>query len=282
MIKKYKKIEEIASGGGGRIFKVSIDQFYALKEMILKKASTDSLRNFVGEYEIINMLIHPNIIKTYGIFLSDEKTPPCIILEFCPINLETAVENKSLSNEQIVIIIYQIIEGMKYVHHCKIIHRDLKPTNILITDDGTIKICDFGISKLMTLEEQSMTRGLGTQKYMAPEILNEEDDYNEKVDVYSFGVLMFFVISGGQMPKIKLFDIPKGKKAEIPSSFTDFARSLINDCWNLSPDERPSFNEILNRLEKSNFNLVNLSKMEIKNVERFVKQHKSKIPQYSK
>ena len=63
----------------------------------------------------------------------------------------------------------------------------MKPTNILI--DGLVKIADFGISKLMTIEEPTMTRGIGSQKFMAPEIINEEDHYNEKVDVYSFGVL---------------------------------------------------------------------------------------------
>lgn len=168
---------------------------------------------------------------------------------------------------------------MKYIHSKKVIHRDLKPTNILLSSDGTVKICDFGISKLMTIEEQTMTRGLGSQKFMAPEILNEEDNYDEKVDVYSFGVDVFFVLSSGQLPKIKLFDIPKGKKAEIPPSFTDFSKNLINDCWNLDPKDRPSFEEIVDRMIKNNFNLVLLNKTEIRNVEAFVKQHTSKIQQ---
>lgn len=111
----------------------------------------------------------------------------------------------SFSNTETVKVIYQIAEGMKYIHSKKVIHRDLKPTNILLSSDGTVKICDFGISKLMTIEEQTMTRGLGSQKFMAPEILNEEDNYDEKVDVYSFGVVVFFVLSSGQLPKIKLF-----------------------------------------------------------------------------
>ncbi|KAK8896169.1 spindle assembly checkpoint kinase [Tritrichomonas musculus] len=92
-----------------------------------------------------------------------------------------------------VLYIYQIADGMKYVHLKKIIHRDLKPSNILIGFDGNIRISDFGISKLMTDDEISMTTGVGTQKFKAPELINEIQ-YNEKVDVYSFGVLVYFIL----------------------------------------------------------------------------------------
>lgn len=99
-----------------------------------------------------------------------------------------------------VLYIYQIADGMQYVHLKKIIHRDLKPSNILIGFDGNIRISDFGISKLMTDDEISMTTGVVTQKFMVPELINEIQ-YNEKVDVYSFGVLVYFILS-------KEFDLP--------------------------------------------------------------------------
>lgn len=75
----------------------------------------------------------------------------------------------------------------------------------------------------MTAEEQSLTHGIGTQKYMAPEIINEEP-YDEKVDVYSFGVLVYFIISGGELPNIKIRDVCLGKSADIPSSFPTLAQ----------------------------------------------------------
>ena len=194
--------------------------------------------------------------------------------------MHKAIKNKVFSKEELVKIIYQIVEAMKFIHFKKIIHRDLKPTNILIDSDGTVKICDFGISKLMTVEEQTMTRGIGSQKFMAPEIINEEDYYDEKVDVYSFGVLLFFILSDGQLPKIRIADIFKGKKAEIPSSFTELSKNLINDCWNLKSKDRPSFQLILEVIEKNRYNLIQLNKAETKNIESFVKQHKTKIQQY--
>lgn len=255
-IDNLEKIEELGSGGGGKVFKVAKKELYALKEMNAKNAKTPEFTQFIQEYEIMSMLEHANILKTYGIFLSDEDNQPFILLELCPQNLQKFIEDKKFLNEELVKIIYQIAEGMKYIHFKKVIHRDLKPTNILIARDGTVKICDFGISKLMTIEEQTMTRGLGSQKFMAPEIINEEDHYDEKVDVYSFGVLVFFIMTGGLLPKIRIGDILTGKKAEIPTTFTEFAKKLINDCWNLEPKDRPSFKDIVDELDKNPLQLV--------------------------
>lgn len=132
----------------------------------------------------------------------------------------------------------------------------MKPTNILIANDGLVKIADCGISKLMTIEEPAMTRGIGSQKFMAPEIINEEDHYNEKVDVYSFGVLVFYILSGGQLPKMKMFGILKGDKAKNHESFTNFSKKLINDCWNFNSKDHPSFQMIVDDLDKYQYDLV--------------------------
>ena len=271
-------IEEIGSGGGGRVYKVYKKIIYALKEMNVGKSSRNNFKQFMNEYELMNMLTHPNILKTFGIFLSDNKRPPSILLEFCSDNLDNIVKNKSLSNVQIVFIIYQIVEGMKYVHFHQIIHRDLKPSNILVACDGTIKISDFGVSKLMTIEE-SMTRGVGTQKFMAPEIINE-DEYDEKVDVYAFGVIVFFILNKGDLSNIKIVDMIKGKQIMIPSTFTTYAKKLIYECWKVESKERPSFKDILESMKNNEYALCSLDKSEAKELQAMIEQHKSKIPSY--
>ena len=277
-IASYTKLEEINDGSSGRVYKVAKQIYYALKIMKID-TNTKDMQNFLGEYEIMNMLDHPNIVKVFGLYL-DSKEPPAILLEFCPATLESKVKEGKLTNIEIVFYIYEIVEGMKYVHFRHVIHRDLKPTNILIAFDGTIKICDFGISKLMTTEQQTMTCGVGTQKFMAPEIIDENEEYDEKVDVYSFGVLRFFVLSGGQLPKIKMSDKMKGKKAEIPSNFSEFARELIEECWNFDPKDRPSFSDILKKMKKNDYKLVDLSKSDLKQVNSRIRKHKEKIPEY--
>ena len=273
-------IDEIGYGGGGKIFKVARKKYYALKQMNIQNASHTNLQHFIAEYEIMNMLNHPNILKTHGIFFSDESLPPSILLEYCPMNLEQAIKKKQMNKVELAYTIYQIAEGMKYVHFRKIIHRDLKPSNILISDDGTAKICDFGISRLMTGEEQSMTKGIGTQKFMAPEIINEEN-YNEKVDVYSFGVLVYFIVTGGELPNIKIKEICEGKIPELPTTFPFLAQQLIEACWIFNPKDRPSFGMICEILDDNDYDLLLLSKNEIKEVTRIISHYKSTIPKYN-
>ncbi|KAK8884333.1 hypothetical protein M9Y10_043441 [Tritrichomonas musculus] len=133
----------------------------------------------------------------------------------------------------------------------------------------------------MTNDWFSISNGLGTQKFMALEILNEEE-YNEKVGVYSFGVLLYFIISGGELPKIKIKDICMGKKALMPDSFTSFTKSLINECWNFDYNERPSFDSICDKLENSKEHLLNLTDVDGQEVNQFLKKYKSYLPAYSK
>lgn len=278
-ISGLREIREISTGGGGRVLEVGKETSYALKIMHVTKDKCDikKIKQFMKEYEILNNLNHPNIVRTYGFFMGDEKAAPSILLEFCKQDLTDAIKPQNHNtNDKIVIWVYQIMEAMKYVHKCKIIHRDLKPSNILIGSDGLIRITDFGISKLMTLEEQSTTLGSGTQKFMAPELLNEEK-YDEKVDVYSFGVVLYYIISSGEMPKINVVQMGNGKKAPIPPSFTEVAKNIINDCWNRQPQDRPSFEKLIQILEENKYGILQMSNSEIKNVELFVKDHKDRI-----
>lgn len=277
-ISDYEIIDKIGSGGGGQVYKVFKKVIFAMKEMNVKKGSTKSFQHFISEYELINLLEHINIIKTYGIFLSDSRRPPSIIFEFCPENMEDKINSKSATKIFIAFSIYQIAEGMKFVHFRKIIHRDLKPSNILIASDGTIKISDFGIAKLMTPDE-SMTLNVGTQKFMAPELLNEED-YDEKVDVYAFGVLMYFMLSGGELPRISVVQVGNGKKAKIPDDFTSLSRKIIDMCWSFRAKDRPSFDDIINLLVKDRFKTVDLSDSEVKEVTRLVDEHRKRLPKY--
>lgn len=230
----------------------------------------------------MNILNHPNILKAFGIFFGDKETPPAILLEYCPKNLFTVIKNNELSNVEIACVMYEIAEGMKYLHNNNVIHRDLKPGNILIAEDGTIKIGDFGISKLMEQDESSMTIGVGTMKFMAPELILEENDYNEKVDVYSFGVLAYFILNNGKMPQIKTGDIIKGRKARIPSTVCKFSSDLIKSCWNLDPKKRPSFNDICNQMRMNDYKLVNLTNSEIKRVKSIIQKHPKLLPALKK
>ena len=278
-IDALERLEEISFGSSGKVFKVAKKILYALKEM-KTSITAEEFRQFFQEYELLCRHLHPNIVKTFGIFRSDQKRPPSILLEFCPTNLERWVKDGKHRKVEIVFFVYEVVEGMKYVHSQKVIHRNLKPTNILIGSDGHIKISDFGISKLMSVEDQSMTGGVGTQRFMAPEILNQEE-YNEKVDVYSFGVVLFFILSGGEFPKITVVQVGTGKKAKIPASISPISRELMNKCWNFDPKDRPSFKTILEELKENEYELLPLSKLDKNQVQNQIDEFQIKIPSYS-
>ena len=116
---------------------------------------------------------------------------------------------------------------------------------------------------------------------MAPEIINEQH-YDEKVDVYSFGVLVYFILSGGKMPEITLAQVANGKMASIPPSFTPFAKDLITKCWSFQPNDRPSFDTILKLLSENNYSLLTLSKNETQEILEKVSNNQKNIIPYIK
>ena len=147
---------------------------------------------------------------------------------------------------------------MKYLYDLNIIHRDLKPGNILLNDNYEPLICDFGISKFEHFN-LTQTQGclMGTVYYMAPESI-EENIYNKKTDVYSFGIIMYEIITGlspfaeAKKSKMSIYkfkdEIKNGYRPEFACPIKDYFRDLIKHCWSGNPDERPSFEQLFYKL----------------------------------
>lgn len=224
----------------------------------------DKIRQLCNEYELLFKLEHPNIVKVYGFYLGDRKHNPAILLEYCKYNLEDAIKKK-VTNADLVSFIFEICAAMKYVHKYKIIHRDLKMKNILITSKKHVKICDFGISRSMELTTYtSRTIGIGTLPFMAPELFNQKGKYNEKVDVYAFGVVMYFILTKGEMPDFT--GIGEYGNLRLPKSINKLSQSIIKKCWSKSPSERPSFKEIKNQIIENEFSLINGIEDEVQSI----------------
>lgn len=213
----------------------------------------EKVKQLYCEYEIIHRLNHPNIIKVYGFFNGDETHSPAILLEYCDYNLENVI--KEFKNFELVGVIYEICSAMKYVHMNKIIHRDLKMKNILINKNRHVKICDFGIAKVVDLTTYTSTKeGCGTLPFMAPELFDPNIKSTEKVDVYSFGVVMHFIVTQGQMPQFRIHE--SYEKLELPETINALSQSIIKRCWSTDPNNRPSFDEIINLIVQNNFSLI--------------------------
>ncbi|KAK8850305.1 hypothetical protein M9Y10_018434 [Tritrichomonas musculus] len=265
------KIKSLGRGATSEVFEVVREEHLALKvyypELYKENddddddndkivINIDNMRRFLQEYEVLNQLNHPNIIKALGISFGDANHAPAILLEYCVSNLKKKI--KKLDKQERIEAIVDICSAMKEVHSAGIIHRDLKLENILLDEQNKVKVSDFGLCTLINLDSETMSRTqmTGTLKYMAPELLQERSDCNEKVDVYAFGVVVFAILTKGELPKIGLGDVANGKKAEIPSSVSEFSRKLIDSCWSYKPSDRPSFVEIYENLRGNKNKLI--------------------------
>lgn len=266
----FERVKKLGRGATSEVYQVKRSELAALKIFDVELFNPDDdedddkeisidverLKRFLLEYEVLNKLDHPNIIKAFGFCFGDAKHPPAILLEYCPSNLKKKV--KKLTKEQKILIIIEICSAMKKVHSVKIIHRDLKMENILLDKDNHVKLSDFGLCTIIDNESESFTRTqmAGTLKFMAPELVQGRTDYNEKVDIYAFGVVVYLVLNQGEYPQISLADVGNGIIPQIPDSFTKFSKSLIEKCWSKNAADRPSFDEIFDLLKANENNIV--------------------------
>jgi serine/threonine protein kinase len=159
------------------------------------------------------------------------------------------------------IIICDIVMGMRYVHSRGLIHRDLKPANILLNARWRGLISDFGVSRLAGAEGPP-TLNPGTVWYAAPELLIEGCQQTTKTDVFSFGLVLYeiltwypaFQVQSGQISLMSVWtQLKSGNLPRLPERFGDFMVGLVDRCLSMNPDSRPSFDDILNEFRDRNF-----------------------------
>ncbi|CAJ1958396.1 unnamed protein product [Sphenostylis stenocarpa] len=160
-------------------------------------------------------------------------------------------ESKPIPLENVLAFALDIARGMEYIHAQGIIHRDLKPENILVDWDSHLKIADFGIA----CEASKCDSLWGTYRWMAPEMIKGKC-YGRKVDVYSFGLILWEMVSGtvpfqNMTPiQVAVAVADRDSRPIIPTHCPHDLRDLINQCWALNPDERLEFCQIVRVLEQ--------------------------------
>ena len=142
---------------------------------------------------------------------------------------------------------------MVYLHSRDppVLHRDLKSGNLLIDADGHLKISDFGLAR--PRNRTMVDTQVGTWGWMSPEVLNSEP-YDEKADVYAFGVVLWELITGqepfaGLNPLQVMKQVDAGERPPFPPGVPSPYRWLVEDCWQKNPAFRPAFDKILLRLQ---------------------------------
>lgn len=230
----------------------------------MRDFSDESLRRFQQEGEILLKLQHPCIIEIIGRTIGDAEHPPSIYLTLEPQSLETLIKTTEVEEERKNMIAVEIVLGMRFIHSLNFMHRDLNPSNILITKDLHARISDFGLAKENI--DKLNTNDAGTLLFMAPEFFEEkeEDDdddegrifYTNKIDVYSFGVTLIYIIAKKYSKPI-LKNIVNGIPPKLPNNITKWAKELIFKCLSKTAENRPSFAEILEIMKNNNYDLFN-------------------------
>lgn len=213
-------IELIGAGGMGAVYKArqpGLDRLVALK--VLPSEFDHDVKfalRFTREARTLAKLSHPNIVSVYE-FGNVEDTY-YFLMEFVDgSTLRDVVSAGQLSPEHALAIVPHLCDALQYAHDKGIVHRDIKPENILIAGDGTVKVADFGLSRILGDESQHETltgthQVMGTPRYMAPEQLEGSHGVDHRADIYSLGVVFYEMLTG-ELP-IGRFAAPS-KKAEI-------------------------------------------------------------------
>lgn len=205
-----------------------------------------------------------------GFSFGDDTHAPSFLLQLCRSNLEDAIDD--MDDIEHVCAIFEICSAMEAVHAANLIHRDLKPANILIDENGHVRVSDFGLSCYVDVKNQRKSQvEIKTTCFMAPELLESNSNaYSNKVDVYSFGSILFFILTGGKTPNISMKNQIAGNIAKIPKNINKIANKLISSCWSFNPNDRPSFTEIIDTIKSNDFKLTKFSNEDIDEIKSFL------------
>jgi eukaryotic-like serine/threonine-protein kinase len=190
----YEVLSALGAGGMGEVYRARdtrLDRIVALKVLPAGLAAEpDRQRRFEGEARAIASLNHPHICQIYDV------GPGYLVLEY----VEGTSPRGPLAPEEAVRLGLQILSALEAAHGSRILHRDLKPANILVTADGSVKLLDFGLAKLMADEDVTRTMEgtvFGTAAYMSPEQAQGRT-VDERSDVFSFGAVLYELLAGRQ------------------------------------------------------------------------------------
>ena len=197
---RYEIREIIGVGGMAVVYKAYDnidDRIVAIK--ILKEeflANEEFRRRFKNESKAIAVLSHPNIVKVYDVSFGDRLQ--YIVMEYIEgITLKEYIEQQKVINwKEAVHFTTQILRALQHAHDKGIVHRDVKPQNIILLQNGNIKVTDFGIARFSRGETRTMTESaIGSVHYISPEQARGEIT-DDKADIYSVGVVLYEMITG--------------------------------------------------------------------------------------
>lgn len=266
-ISRFQILEELARGGMGVVFLAldpSLQRRVAIKLLTRERqADANWLAQLQQEARLASGLNHPNVLTIYDI--GEDQGVPFIASEYVEgITLSDKMGSEPLPIEDCLRIASQICSGMAGAHRAGIIHRDLKTDNVMVRNDGLVKILDFGLAQNQPFEagitsnaandhpKAQEGRLTGTVHFMSPE-QSQSEGLTGATDVFSFGVLFYQMLTG-RYPFVgstvsEVLDHIRTAEPKQMGGVPPSLQVLVNECLEKDPTSRPDFMEILAELE---------------------------------
>nr|CAI5870276.1 unnamed protein product [Callosobruchus analis] len=233
---KYEPSIMLGKGAAGEVrlaFEKRTCEMFAIKKILKARSSTSQMcklnhpLKIQSEINILQSLSHPFIIKMRDIIEMPEEV--FIVLDYMKGGeLKNRIQSRSpMTESNVKFLFHQIVLAVEYLHKQGITHRDLKPENVLLATEESetlVKVSDFGLSKI-TEEEDVMNTVCGTYYYMAPEVIGAHNpQYNKQVDVWSLGVILYYMLSGS-------LPFKSSDKKELNRLIVSGQYQMLDTCW---------------------------------------------------
>nr|DAD34961.1 TPA_asm: hypothetical protein HUJ06_005601 [Nelumbo nucifera] len=189
----FEKMEKIGQGTYSSVFRareLDTGRIVALKKVRFDNFDPESVRFMAREILILRRLDHPNIMKLEGLITSRMSCSIYLVFEYMEHDLAglASCPNIKLSEAQVKCYMHQLLSGLEHCHSCNVMHRDIKGSNILVNNEGILKIADFGLANYFSPgHKQPLTSRVVTLWYRPPELLLGSTDYRASVDLWSVG-----------------------------------------------------------------------------------------------
>ncbi|XP_063699898.1 tyrosine-protein kinase Shark isoform X2 [Culicoides brevitarsis] len=227
---------------------------------LLDATNRQSHHQFLTEFSLLMKINHPFIVKLIGVVV---EPPQMILQELCRmgtlLNYVRGNRQNIKPETDIKLWAYQIAAGMNYLGTKNVIHRNLAARNVLLANSQQIKICDFGLAKILYKDQDMYVARNAVKfpsKWYAPESIKHQE-FSAKSDVFSYGVLLWELYSFGAEPwgmnvngPQAMQKLEQGQNLSIPAACPEEVYDQLLLCWNLDPSNRPTFNALMNFFDK--------------------------------